>query len=74
MPWFNFKPVELRDPTKCCGCLHFEEVLDAYDWQICKAMPKSKNRVYYAGMDEECRHYTVGERDMRPEWCPLEPV
>lgn len=71
MPKFNFKPIELEDGTKCLGCPHFSEELDAYAWQLCKATPKPFNRVYYEGVDENLRPYVVGERDKRPEWCPL---
>lgn len=73
MPLFNFKPIELKDPTKCLGCPHFDDVEEAFNWQICKAKPKPHNRVYYEGLDEDCRPYTMGQRDKRPEWCPLIP-
>ena len=74
MPKFNFKPIELQDETKCIGCLHFHEEIDASNWQTCKAIPKPFNRVYYEGVDENCRPYSLGERDKRPDWCPLEKV
>jgi hypothetical protein len=78
MPLFNFKPIELRDATKCVDCPHLNDspLRDKYvDAQVCKAMPRFRNRIYYVGLKQDTLEpYVIGEKDRRPEWCPLEPV
>lgn len=76
MPWFTFRPIELKDSTKCIGCPYFDEfpmgdkMVDTA--QQCKAAPRHENKIYYVGLDQETwETYVIGEKFKRPTWCPL---
>ena len=73
MPWFNFSPIQLRDGTLCVDCPHFCE--DPEEYQICSAVPKPRNRIYCAHLDQQTMKFRyIGEKNKRPLWCPLKEV